>query len=97
MATIHPEDELKLEQYYHIKQLVPTKMANSYMDHLCDLDIDTQPASVRATSIICTIGPACRDVPKMMEMIRNGMNIARLNFSHGTHEASLSRNMIYLY
>jgi hypothetical protein len=51
-----PKDELQLEQYYHLTQSFPTKNANSYMEHLCDLDIYIQPHSVRATAIICTIG-----------------------------------------
>ncbi len=79
-------NELDLEQYYHLKQVYPVKQANTYLEHLCSLDIDQQPISVRHTSIICTIGPACRDVDKMKNLIRQGMNIARLNFSHGTHE-----------
>lgn len=41
---------------------------------------------IRKTKIVCTVGPAI-DTPEMMEsMIKAGMNVARLNFSHGTHE-----------
>ncbi len=41
---------------------------------------------MRKTKIVCTLGPACRDEETITEMIRCGMNVARLNFSHGTHE-----------
>jgi pyruvate kinase len=40
----------------------------------------------RRAKIICTIGPACNTESMMRELLRLGMDIARLNFSHGTHE-----------
>ena len=41
---------------------------------------------MRKTKIVCTLGPACADESVMEAMLKNGMNVARFNFSHGTHE-----------
>ncbi len=41
---------------------------------------------MRRTKIVCTLGPATHSRDAIKELIRAGMDVARLNFSHGTHE-----------
>ena len=41
---------------------------------------------MRRTKIVCTLGPASLKEEMLEKMLKNGMNVARLNFSHGTHE-----------
>jgi pyruvate kinase len=40
---------------------------------------------MRRTKIVCTIGPASESNEKIQQLLNAGMNVARLNFSHGTH------------
>jgi len=41
------------------------------------------------TKIVATVGPACNTYDKLLELVQAGVNIFRLNFSHGTHEDKL--------
>ena len=44
---------------------------------------------MRKTKIICTIGPACDNEETLTALCKAGMNVARLNFSHGSQEEHL--------
>ena len=41
---------------------------------------------MKKTKIVCTIGPKTESVETLKELLRTGMNMMRLNFSHGDHE-----------
>ena len=45
----------------------------------------------KKTKVVCTIGPASENEKTLTELVGAGMNIARLNFSPGTHEEHLER------
>jgi pyruvate kinase len=60
--------------------------AKCALDHSSMLDIYSDPAAVRGTGIICTIGPKTK-APEKLTMLREaGLNIVRMNFSHGSYE-----------
>lgn len=50
---------------------------------------------LKHTKIVCTLGPSCETLAIIKKMTLSGMNVARLNFSHGTHEnhAMLIKNI----
>jgi pyruvate kinase len=53
---------------------------------------------MRKTKIVCTLGPACDTQEKLEALIKAGMNVARLNMSHATHDyhANLIKNIRYV-
>ena len=65
---------------------------NSYGDaknqlvHNTGLDIYEEAHKLRRTSIVCTIGPVSRSVEMLTKLYQTGLDVVRLNFSHGTHE-----------
>ena len=46
---------------------------------------------MRRTKIICTMGPSTNSYDMMLQLISAGMNVARFNFSHGSHEEQKAR------
>lgn len=46
---------------------------------------------MKKTKIICTIGPASTSERVLKELVQSGMNVARINFSHGSHEEHLQK------
>jgi pyruvate kinase len=53
---------------------------------ISSMDVDVTPSHIRKSSIICTIGPKTNTTDMIKKLHRAGMNIVRLNFSHGSYE-----------
>ncbi|KAF9405931.1 Pyruvate kinase [Podila epigama] len=56
------------------------------LEWVSNLSIDIEPEAIRKSSIICTIGPNTNKVEMISALRDAGMNIVRMNFSHGTYE-----------
>lgn len=63
-----------------------------YIEEMANIDIAgimkdlPNNGRIPKTKIVCTLGPSSRSVPMLEKLLRAGMNVARFNFSHGTHE-----------
>ncbi|KAK2712078.1 pyruvate kinase-like [Artemia franciscana] len=56
------------------------------IEYLAGLDFKQNPNFLRLSRIICTIGPSSANIEILEKMIEAGMDVARLNFSHGSYE-----------
>lgn len=62
-------------------------MRTSQLHHNTELSIYTEaPVHLRANRIVCTIGPKTQSVQALKELMVSGLNVVRMNFSHGSHE-----------
>ncbi|XP_054740763.1 pyruvate kinase-like [Anastrepha obliqua] len=60
--------------------------SETLLEHMCSIQINGPPAARRLINIICTIGRVTRTKEMLKQLIKGGMNIARLNFSYESHE-----------
>jgi len=58
----------------------------SMRSHVKTHDLFSEGSLTKKSKVICTLGPSCWDVPELVKLLDAGMNVARLNFSHGSHE-----------
>src|SRR4030042_5634574 len=50
------------------------------------MSLDPARTQYRRTKIVCTIGPSTSSASVIKELLQTGMDVARINFSHGTHK-----------
>merc|ERR1711953_1511485 len=79
VSSILPKSDVRAEQRKATK-------STTTVDYLSGLDILSPGAPVRLSGIVCTIGPASKATDFLVQMIDVGMNVARMNFSHGSYE-----------
>ena len=66
-----------------------SKNLDKYLHKNMDKEAGVEHVSHR-TKIVATVGPACDTYEKLLELVKAGVNVFRLNFSHGSHEDKLA-------
>jgi len=73
---------MKKEGSYHNSY---DTVRTTILEHNSKLDIYEEATHPRGTGIICTIGPKTNNVPMLASLMEKGMDVCRMNFSHGNH------------
>jgi len=63
-----------------------SKNLKQYLHHHMDKQAGIDHSQKR-TKIVATVGPACDTYEKLLELVKAGVNVFRLNFSHGAYES----------
>ncbi|MEO5783340.1 MAG: pyruvate kinase [Ginsengibacter sp.] len=62
-----------------------SKTSSKYLHKNMDLKAGMEH-TIKRTKIVATVGPSCDTYDKLLDLVKAGVNVFRLNFSHGTHE-----------
>merc|ERR1711970_244148 len=82
----HAEEESILEKLDIPSCQERAREQATHVEFVSNLNMYSTANKMRLSGIVCTIGPVSREPATLLELIENGMNVARMNFSHGTHE-----------
>merc|ERR1719435_282075 len=85
-ALLKIEEESILEKLDIPDHHQKARESATQVEYVSNLNMYSTSNKMRLSGIVCTIGPVSRDPATLLELIENGMNVARMNFSHGTHE-----------
>lgn len=82
------EDKLKILSFKSEKSYNNKNILTQHPEIILSKEMiyEERNVKLRKTKIICTLGPSSRKVEDIVALLDRGMNVARLNFSHGTHD-----------
>lgn len=85
-ALLKIEEESILEKLDVPAHQEKARASATQVEYTSNLNMYSTANKMRLSGIVCTIGPVSRSPEVLLQLIENGMNVARMNFSHGTHE-----------
>jgi len=80
------EEESILEKLDIPAHQESARASATQVEYVSNLNMYSTANKMRLSGIVCTIGPVSRAPETLLQLIENGMNVARMNFSHGSHE-----------